>query len=114
LAVEDRRLLRNPCAEVKAPRRQHRQRGYLSRERVELLACEISPYGSAVRFLAYTGLRSGEMAALRVDSFDMLRRRVNVRDGVAEVKGRIVWSTPNRMSVDRCRSPNSLARHWQH
>ena len=61
---------------------------------MELLACEISPYGSVVRFLAYTGLRWGEMAALRVDSFEMLRRRVNVRDAVAEVKGRIVWSTP--------------------
>jgi integrase len=94
LAVEDRRLSRNPCAEVKAPRRQHRQRGYLSHEQVELLACEISPYDSVVRFLAYTGLRWGEMAALRVDSFEMLRRRVNVRDAVAEVKGRIVWSTP--------------------
>ena len=47
-----------------------------------------------VRFLAYTGLRWGEIAALRVGSFEMLRRRVNVRDAVAEVKGRIVWSTP--------------------
>jgi integrase len=94
LAVEDRRLSRNPCAEVKAPRRHHRQRGYLSHEQVELLACEIGPYGSVVRFLAYTGLRWGEMAALRVGSFEMLRRRVNVREAVAEVKGRIVWSTP--------------------
>ena len=87
-------MSRNPCAEVKAPRREHRQRGYLSHEQVELLACEIGPYGSVVRFLAYTGLRWGEMAALRVGSFEMLRRRVNVRDAVAEVKGRIVWSTP--------------------
>lgn len=94
LAVEDRRLSRNPCADVKAPRRQHRQRGYLSHEQVELLACEIGPYGAVVRFFAYTGLRWGEMAALRVDSFEMLRRRVNVRDALAEVKGRIVWSTP--------------------
>jgi integrase len=94
LAVEDRRLSRNPCAEVKAPRRQHRQRGYLSHDQVEQLACEIGAYGSVVRFLAYTGLRWGEMAALRVDSFEMLRRRLNVREAVAEVKGRIVWSTP--------------------
>ena len=94
LAVEDRRLARNPGADVKAPRRQHRPRGYLTHKQVELLACEISPYGSVVRFLAYTGLRWGEMAALRISSFDMLRRRVNVREAVAEVKGRIVWSTP--------------------
>jgi integrase len=94
LGVEDRRLSRNPCSDVKVPRRQHRPRGYLSHEQVELLACEVDPYGSVVRFLAYTGLRWGEMAALRVGSFDMLRRRVNVREAVAEVKGRLVWSTP--------------------
>lgn len=47
-----------------------------------------------MRFLAYTGLRWGEMAALRVESFDMLRRRVNIREAVAEVGGRLVWSTP--------------------
>lgn len=46
-----------------------------------------------VRFLAYTGLRWGEMAALRVQDFDMLRRRVNVSRPVTE-SGGLVWSTP--------------------
>lgn len=46
-----------------------------------------------VRFLAYTGLRWGEMAALRVQDFDMLRRRVNVSRSVTE-SGGLVWSTP--------------------
>ena len=46
-----------------------------------------------VRFLAYTGLRWGEMAALRVCDFDMLRRRVNVSRSVTE-SGGLVWSTP--------------------
>jgi integrase len=46
-----------------------------------------------VRFLAYTGLRWGEMAALRVGDFDMLRRRVNVSRSVTEFNG-LVWSTP--------------------
>ena len=94
LAVEDKRLARNPCAGVKAPRREHRPRGYLTHIQVEALAREITEYGSVVRFLAYTGLRWGEMAALRVDSMDMLRRRVNVQRAVAEVKGQLVWSTP--------------------
>jgi integrase len=79
---------------VKAPRREHRQRGYLSHGQVEMLAIQLGSHGSVVRFLAYTGLRWGEMAALRVGSFDMLRRRVNVREAVAEVKGRLVWSSP--------------------
>jgi integrase len=94
MAVEDRRIPRNPCSGVKSPRRQHRSRGYLTHEQVELLAGEVGEYATVVRFLAYTGLRWGEMAALRVDSFDMLRRRLNIRQAVAEVGGRLVWSTP--------------------
>jgi integrase len=93
MAVEDRRIPRNPCAGVKAPRRAHKQRGYLTHEQVEQLAQAVSLRPEVVRFLAYTGLRWGEMAALRVENFDMLRRRVNVVRAVAEVKGRLVWST---------------------
>ena len=94
MAVEDKRISRNPCAGVKSPRRHYRPRGYLTHEQVELLAAEVGDYATVIRFLAYTGLRWGEMAALRLDSFDMLRRRVNIRQAVAEVGGRLVWSTP--------------------
>lgn len=94
LAVVDRRLARNPCAGVKAPRRQHRQRGYLTHDQVELLATQVGESATLVRFLAYTGLRWGEMAALRVEAIDMLRRRVHVHQAVAEVGGKVVWSTP--------------------
>jgi integrase len=46
-----------------------------------------------IRFLAYTGLHWGEVAALKVENFDM-GRRVNVVQGVAEVQSHLVWSTP--------------------
>jgi integrase len=94
LAVVDRRLARNPCAGVKSPRRQHRPRGYLTHDQVELLAKCVGETATVIRFLAYTGLRWGEMAALRVEAVDMLRRRVHVHQAVAEVGGRVVWSTP--------------------
>lgn len=98
MAVEDRKIVRNPCAGVKAPRREHKARGYLGHEQVEALALQIAAKATEAdatvsRFLAYTGLRWGEMAALKVESFDMLRRRVLIRQAVAEVKGEIVWST---------------------
>ena len=93
MAVEDRRIARNPCAGVKVPRRTHRPRGYLTHEQVELLARAVgAPGATVVRFLAYSGLRWGEMAALRVSDFDMLRRRVHISRAVAEVRGKIVWS----------------------
>ena len=92
-AVEDSRIPRNPCDGVRLPKRQHSDRGYLSHTQVTALAGAVERQGEVVRFLAYTGLRWGEMAALRVQDFDMLRRRVNVSRSVTE-SGGLVWSTP--------------------
>ena len=61
-----------------------------------------------IRFLAYTGLRWGEMAALRVCDFDMLRRRVNVSRSVTEA-GKLVWSTPKTGERRSVPFPASLA-----
>lgn len=101
LAVEDRRITGNPCAGVKPPRREHSRRAYLTHQQVDELAAAMARDGLVVRFLAYTGLRYGEMAALTVADFDMLRRRVQVRRSVTEVKGKLEWSTPKS---HECRS----------
>jgi integrase len=92
-AVEDSRIPRNPCDGVPLPKRQHADRGYLSHAQVAALADAVKRQGDVVRFLAYTGLRWGEMAALRVQDFDMLRRRVNVSRSVTE-SGGLVWRPP--------------------
>jgi integrase len=60
-----------------------------------------------VRFPAYTGLRWGEMAALRVCDFDMLRRRLNVSRSVTE-SGGLVWSTPKTWERRSVPFPASL------
>ncbi|WP_308188603.1 tyrosine-type recombinase/integrase [Nocardia spumae] len=108
-AVEDRQILGNPCVGVKLPRQRHKQRGYLTHVQVELLARNITEKPTAIRFLAYTGLRWGEMAALKVSNFDMLRRRVNVIEAVAEVKGKLVWSTAKTYERRSVPSPKFLA-----
>jgi integrase len=69
----------------------------------------MAEYATVIRFLAYTGLRWGEMAALQVDAMDMLRRRVNVQRGVAEVKGQLVWSTPKSYERRSVPFPKFLA-----
>jgi integrase len=92
-AVDDNRIPRNPCSGVPLPKSEHADRGYLSHAQVATLAATIERLPEVVRFLAYTGLRWGEMAALRVQDFDMLRRRVNVSRSVTEA-GKLVWSTP--------------------
>ena len=97
-AVDDRALIMNPAAGVKPPRRKLSKRGYLTIPQVEAIAVEaktVRPeYATVIGFLAYTGIRWGEMAALRVESFDMLRRRVQITEAVAEVRGKVVWGTP--------------------
>jgi len=92
-AVDDNRIPRNPCSGVPLPKSEHADRGYLSHAQVATLAATMERLPEVVRFLAYTGLRWGEMAALRVQDFDMLRRRVNVSRSVTEA-GKLVWSTP--------------------
>lgn len=77
-AIEDSRIPRNPCDGVKLPKRLNADRGYLSHAQVAALAGAVERQGEVVRFLSYTGVRWGEMAALRVQDFDMLRRRMNI------------------------------------
>lgn len=107
-AVEDNRIPRNPCEGVRLPKRKHADRGYLSHAQVSALAAAVERHPEVVRFLAYTGLRWGEMAALRVQDFDMLRRRVNVSRSVTE-SGGLVWSTPKTWERRSVPFPAALA-----
>ena len=59
-AVDDGRLIRNPCEGINAPRRLHRTRAYLDHLQVEELATAIGKdHGLVVRLLAYTGSALG-------------------------------------------------------
>jgi integrase len=107
-AVDDHRIPRNPCDGVKLPKSKHADRGYLSHAQVAALAAAMERLPEVIRFLAYTGLRWGEMAALRVCDFDMLRRRVNVSRSVTEA-GKLVWSTPKTGERRSVPFPASLA-----
>jgi integrase len=90
LAVRDRRLPANPAKGVKLPRKLPKVRRFLTADQVEALVVECEPYGQVVRFLAYTGLRWGERAALRVRDVDPLRRRMHIARSVTEDNGRLI------------------------
>ncbi|WP_295702209.1 site-specific integrase [Lapillicoccus sp.] len=93
LAVRDRRLPTNPAKGARLPRKLTRPRRFLTAAQVEALVLECEPYGLVVRFLAYTGLRWGEMAALRVRDVDPLRRRMHIARSVTEDNGRLIFDT---------------------
>jgi integrase len=108
-AVDDGRLIRNPCDGINAPRRQHRSRAYLTHQQVEQLALVVGEnQGLVIRLLAYTGLRWGELAALSVGSVDMLRRRLQITQAVAEADGRLEWKSPKDHEPAQCLSLRSL------
>ena len=93
-AIRDGRITRNVAEGVGLPRINRDRRQYLSHALTHELASRCGPDGDIVLFLAYTGLRWGEMAALRVGDLDMPRRRVKVNRAVAEVGRDLIYGTP--------------------
>jgi len=83
-AIEDNRITKNPARGITIKKKPIPDEVFLSHAQVEELAAT-STHPTIVRFLAYTGLRWGEATALRVRNTDLARRRVNVREAVAEV-----------------------------
>jgi integrase len=94
MAVKDDRLVRNPAAGVSLPRVNAAERMYLSHEQVHELAEACGPHRLVVLFLAYTGVRFGEMAALRVGRLDLRRRRATIAESVTLVRGVQTWGKP--------------------
>ena len=91
-AVKDGRLAINPAAGVSLPRVHQAEKRYLTHQQLAQLADECGEtYRLVVLFLAYTGLRWGEMAALRVRRLDFLRRRALVAESVTPVRGMMTF-----------------------
>src|SRR5690606_38693271 len=90
-AVQTSRLARNPMTGVKLPRLQaQKDHMFLTHEQVGRLAAAAGRYSTLIRTLAYTGLRWGEVSALRVRDVDLSRRRMDVRRAFADIGGRVV------------------------
>jgi integrase len=94
LAVRDGRLGRNPAADITLPRVTSAERRYLTHGQLHALAGGCGQYRLAVLFAGYTGVRFGELAALRVGRLDLLRRRAVLAESATEIKGGVVFSTP--------------------
>lgn len=79
VAVTDGLIARTPCREIKLPKDDRDEKRFLTVSEIEHLADAIGPrYRVWVLTAAYTGLRFGELAALRTDDLDLLRRTLRV------------------------------------
>ena len=84
IAVRDGIRPDNPVTYVKAPKPARRKIRVLTPEEVEELSAAIEPrYRALVVLAAYSGLRTGELGALRLENLDLLRRRVSVVETVS-------------------------------
>lgn len=96
-ALKHRLITTNPCAVVDKPRVRHEEPLFLTPEEVAAVAADLDaehPYGLVVRFAAFTGLRAGELAALRIRDINLMRRHVEVRRTVQRTKGGWMLGTP--------------------
>lgn len=111
MAVKDGRLARNFAHGVNLPRTHKAEQRYLTHDHVDDLADECGyptnaskfssldtraneTYRLVVLFLAYTGVRFGELAALRVARLDLHRQRAVIVESVRPVQGQgLVWGT---------------------
>jgi integrase len=88
-AVDAGVLRVNPCVGVRLPRPERRDMHFLTAEQAISLAEEAGEHRTLVLFAAYTGMRAGEIAALRWERVDLLRATVDVVESYAEVHGKL-------------------------
>ncbi|QYG93558.1 site-specific integrase [Iamia sp. SCSIO 61187] len=86
----------NPCDGVKVPASPKAEMVFLTAEQVEALASSIDPqYSTMIRVAAYTGMRAGEIEALRVGRTDLDAGRLTIAESVTEVQGHgLVFGQP--------------------
>jgi integrase len=91
-ALDAKAIRENPARGVKLPRATRAEPMFFTAQQIETLARATDPpqYAFLVRFAAYTGLRPGEIAGLRVRRLDLLAAKVEVAETLIPVDGKLV------------------------
>lgn len=110
VAVRDRRIADNPARGIRLPKKQPKRRVYLTHAQVQALA-EESRFPEIVYFLAYTGLRWGELTGLLVQDVDISRRRVHVQENAVLVGSKLHIGTPKTHVKRSVPFPEFLVPH---
>jgi integrase len=93
-AVHDDVIAKSPCIGITLPRERRQAMDFLTPEQVNDLAEVIDPrYRALIYTAAYAGLRTGELAALRVENVDLgdLGNTIAVNGAASELRGRLVF-----------------------
>lgn len=87
---------------IDLPKSERVEMCFLDAKQLRLLAECIDPhYSTLVLFAGFTGLRSGEIEALRVGRLDLMRRTVRVKESVSVVNGKGLTYGPTKTYAER-------------
>ena len=109
-AVQAGRIMTNPAAGVRLPKIAPSEHVYLDHVQVETLAANAGDYRVLVLLLAYTGLRWGEVSALRVGRVDLKRRRIHIVETHGRESGKVYAETPKNHEQRAVPVPAFLVR----
>lgn len=116
-------IRRNPADGIRIPRGERQEMQFLTADEVFALADAVEhpprprsqplrtypQYGLLVRFAAFTGMRAGEIGALRIGRVNPLHRWVEVAQSVEEIHGQLVYGPPKTYARRRVELPAGLA-----
>lgn len=100
-ALKDKLISENPCQDIEIPKRQAKPRKTFTPEELDLLfkQLENSRWIWAVKFLLVTGLRRGELLALKWSNVDFINKKITVEcsnssSGLGDTKSAEVHYVP--------------------
>lgn len=113
-AVDNGLIPISPCRKVTLPKLETSEMRILEPDEVAALAEKIDgQYRAMVLAAAYTGLRFGELCALRPERVDFLRRTLRVEESLSEVRGQFVFKAPKSKASRRTVSvPGFLVKEF--
>ena len=101
-AVDADLLARSPVRGIRLPPKQHREMRFLTpAEFGELAVVVADRYRLLIESAVYTGLRFSELAGLRRDDVNPIRKTVTVRRGLVEVAGKLHVEEPKTAASRR-------------
>jgi len=120
-------IRRNPADALRVPCGRRDEMVFLTADEVQQLAHHVAhpprparhaekrwpDYSLLVRLVAFTGLRAGELAALRAGRVNPLHGRLQVAESVEEVHGELVYGPPKTYSHRAVPIPAALAAEVQ-
>jgi integrase len=101
-ALEDRLISVNPVERLPLPKIEREEMRFLTPDELSRLADTIDArYRAFVLLAGYSGLRVGELLALRWGNIDMLRRQVTVVETLTDLAGQLSFGPPKTRAALR-------------